>query len=154
MSLMPYVEIKYESRGSLIIMRHRHSRRQSGAIAEVNMTPLIDMVFILLIFFIVTTSFVKETGVDVSRPSAKTAVQKELANILISITPNGEVWMDKRQIDRRAVRANVERMHAENPEGAVIILADKEAKTGLLIEVMDQARLAGVANVSIAAERD
>jgi biopolymer transport protein ExbD len=135
-------------------MRHRHSRRQSGAIAEVNMTPLIDMVFILLIFFIVTTSFVKETGVDVSRPSAKTAVQKELANILISITPNGEVWMDKRQIDRRAVRANVERMHAENPEGSVIILADKEAKTGLLIEVMDQARLAGVANVSIAAERD
>jgi biopolymer transport protein ExbD len=92
--------------------------------------------------------------VDVSRPSAKTAVQKELANILISITPNGEVWMDKRQIDRRAVRANVERMHAENPEGSVIILADKEAKTGLLIEVMDQARLAGVANVSIAAERD
>lgn len=135
-------------------MRHRHSRRQSGAIADVNMTPLIDMVFILLIFFIVTTSFVKETGVDVSRPSAHSAVSKELANILISITPNGEVWMDKRQIDRRAVRANVERMHAENPEGSVIILADKEAKTGLLIEVMDQARLAGVANVSIAAERD
>ncbi|MBE0438625.1 MAG: biopolymer transporter ExbD [Gammaproteobacteria bacterium] len=135
-------------------MRHRHSRRQSGAIAEVNMTPLIDMVFILLIFFIVTTSFVKETGVDISRPSAKTAVQKELANILIAIKPNGEVWMDGRQIDQRAVRANVERMHAENPEGSVIILADKEAKTGLLIEVMDQARLAGVANVSIAAERD
>jgi biopolymer transport protein ExbD len=135
-------------------MRNRHSRRQSGAVAEINMTPLIDMVFILLIFFIVTTSFVKETGVDVSRPSAKTAVKKERANILISITPNGEVWMDKRQVDRRAVRANVERMHAENPEGSVIILADKEAKTGLLIEVMDQARLAGIANVSIAAQRD
>jgi len=135
-------------------MRTRHSRRQSGAIAEVNMTPLIDMVFILLIFFIVTTSFVKETGVDVSRPSAKTAVKKEKANILIAIKPNGEVWIDKRQVDRRAVRANVERLHAENPEGSVIILADKESKTGLLIEVMDQARLAGVANVSIAAERD
>jgi biopolymer transport protein ExbD len=135
-------------------MRNRHSRRQSGAIAEINMTPLIDMVFILLIFFIVTTSFVKETGVDVSRPSAKTAVKKEQANILIAIKPNGEVWMDKRQVDRRAVRANVERMHAENPEGSVIILADQDAKTGLLIEVMDQARLAGVANVSIAAERD
>lgn len=135
-------------------MRNRHSRRQSGVVAEINMTPLIDMVFILLIFFIVTSTFVKETGVDVSRPSAKTAVKKELANILISITPNGEVWMDKRQVDRRAVRANVERMHAENPEGSVIILADKEAKTGLLIEVMDQARLAGVANVSIAAQRD
>lgn len=135
-------------------MKTRHSRRQSGAIAEVNMTPLIDMVFILLIFFIVTTSFVKETGVDVSRPSAKTAVKKEKANILIAIKPNGEVWIDKRQVDRRAVRANVERLHAENPEGSVIVLADKESKTGLLIEVMDQARLAGVANVSIAAERD
>lgn len=135
-------------------MSKRHSRRQSGAMAEVNMTPLIDMVFILLIFFIVTTSFVKETGVDVSRPSAKTAVKKEHANILIAIKPNGEIWMDKRLVDRRAVRANVERMHAENPEGSVIILADKESKTGLLIEAMDQARLAGVANVSIAAERD
>ena len=135
-------------------MRNRHSRRQSGAAAEINMTPLIDMVFILLIFFIVTTSFVKETGVDVNRPSAKTAVKKDLANIMIAITENGEIKMESRTIDRRAVRANVERMHAENPEGSVIILADKEAKTGLLIEVMDQARLAGVANVSIAAERD
>ncbi len=135
-------------------MRNRHSRRQSGGIADINMTPLIDMVFILLIFFIVTTSFVKETGVDVNRPTAKTAVKKERANILISIRANDEIWMDKRQIDRRAVRANVERMHAENPEGSVIILADEEAKTGLLIEVMDQARLAGVANVSIAAERE
>ncbi|MBD3634752.1 MAG: biopolymer transporter ExbD [Methylophaga sp.] len=135
-------------------MRNRHSRRQSGGIADINMTPLIDMVFILLIFFIVTTSFVKETGVDVNRPTAKTAVKKERANILISIRANDEIWMDKRQIDRRAVRANVERMHAENPEGSVIILADEEAKTGLLIEVMDQARLAGVSNVSIAAERE
>ena len=135
-------------------MRKRHSRRQSGGIAEINMTPLIDMVFILLIFFIVTTSFVKETGVDVNRPSAKTAVEKERANILISIRENDEIWMDQRQIDRRAVRANVESMYAENPEGSVIILADENAKTGLLIEVMDQARLAGVANVSIAAERD
>lgn len=135
-------------------MRNRHSRRQSGGIAEINMTPLIDMVFILLIFFIVSTSFVKETGVDVNRPTAATAVKKERANILISIKPNGEIWMDKRQIDRRAVRANVERMHAENPEGSVIIVADEDAKTGLLIEVMDQARLAGVASVSIAAERE
>jgi biopolymer transport protein ExbD len=135
-------------------MRNRHARRQSGSVAEINMTPLIDMVFILLIFFIVTTSFVKETGVDVSRPSAKTAVKKELANIMVAITASGEIHIDGRNIDRRAVRANVERLHAENPEGSVIILADKEAKTGLLIEVMDQARLAGIANVSIAAEQD
>tara|TARA_B110000093_G_scaffold67608_1_gene73505 strand:+ start:315 stop:671 length:357 start_codon:yes stop_codon:yes gene_type:complete len=118
------------------------------------MTPLIDMVFILLIFFIVTTSFVNETGVDVNRPSAETAVNKELANIMVAITSSGQINIGGRVIDRRAVRANIERLHAENPEGSVIIIADKDAKTGLLIEVMDQARLAGIANVSIAAERD
>mgnify|MGYP001167827953 CR=1 FL=1 len=135
-------------------MRNRHSRRESGSVAEINMTPLIDMVFILLIFFIVTTSFVNETGVDVNRPSAETAVNKELANIMVAITSSGEINIGGRVVDRRAVRANIERLHAENPEGSVIIIADKDAKTGLLIEVMDQARLAGIANVSIAAERD
>ena len=135
-------------------MRNRHSRRESGSAAEINMTPLIDMVFILLIFFIVTTSFVNETGVDVNRPSAETAVKKELANIMVAITSSGQINIGGRVVDRRAVRANIERLHAENPEGSVIIIADKDAKTGLLIEVMDQARLAGIANVSIAAERD
>jgi|TARA_B110000495_G_C22892792_1_gene520782 biopolymer transport protein ExbD len=135
-------------------MRNRHSRRESGSVAEINMTPLIDMVFILLIFFIVTTSFVNETGVDVNRPSAETAVNKELANIMVAITSSGQINIGGRVVDRRAVRANIERLHAENPEGSVIIIADKDAKTGLLIEVMDQARLAGIANVSIAAERD
>lgn len=135
-------------------MRNKHSRRESGSVAEINMTPLIDMVFILLIFFIVTTSFVNETGVDVNRPSAETAVNKELANIMVAITSSGEINIGGRIVDRRAVRANIERLHAENPEGSVIIIADKDAKTGLLIEVMDQARLAGIANVSIAAERD
>ena len=135
-------------------MRNRHSRRGSGSVAEINMTPFIDMVFILLIFFIVTTSFVNETGVDVNRPSAETAVNKELANIMVAITSSGQINIGGRVVDRRAVRANIERLHAENPEGSVIIIADKDAKTGLLIEVMDQARLAGIANVSIAAERD
>ena len=135
-------------------MRNRHSRRGSGSVAEINMTPLIDMVFILLIFFIVTTSFVNETGVDVNRPSAETAVNKELANIMVAITSSGQINIGGRVVDRRALRANIERLHAENPEGSVIIIADKDVKTGLLIEVMDQARLAGIANVSIAAERD
>tara|TARA_B110000977_G_scaffold197209_1_gene279181 strand:- start:418 stop:825 length:408 start_codon:yes stop_codon:yes gene_type:complete len=135
-------------------MRNRHSRRESGSAAEINMTPLIDMVFILLIFFIVTTSFVNETGVDVNRPSAETAVNKELANIMVAITSSGQINIGGRVVDRRALRANIERLHAENPEGSVIIIADKDVKTGLLIEVMDQARLAGIANVSIAAERD
>jgi len=119
--------------------------------ASFDMTPMLDIVFIMLIFFIVTTSFVKESGVDVSRPSAQTAERKERGNILIAITADNQVWIDKRQIDLRAVRANVERLHAENPEGGVIIQADKSSNNGTLISVIDQARLAGVSNVSIAA---
>ncbi|RDH91682.1 MAG: biopolymer transporter ExbD [endosymbiont of Seepiophila jonesi] len=134
-------------------MRHRHTGSESGDVA-INLTPLIDMVFILLIFFMVTSSFVKETGVDVDRPSAATAVRKERASILIAVTSKGEVWIDKRRVDLRAVRANVERLHAENPEGAVVILADEQAPTGTVVRVLDQARLAGVESVSIAASQD
>jgi biopolymer transport protein ExbD len=89
--------------------------------------------------------------VDVNRPSAEAAERKERGNILIAVRANGEIWMDERQVDVRAVRANVERLHAENPEGSVVIVADEESRTGLVVEVMDQARLAGVNEVSIAA---
>jgi len=116
------------------------------------MTPMLDVVFIMLIFFIVTASFVKEAGVDVNRPNAETAEQQNRGNIMIAIRPNGEVWVDRRPVDVRALRANVERLRAENPEGTVVILADKESQTGLLVEVMDQVRLAGVSNVAIAAD--
>jgi len=119
---------------------------------EINMTPMLDVVFILLIFFIVTASFVKEAGIDVNRPSAKTAVKKEKANILVAISENGEVWVDRRQVDVRAVRANIERLHAENPQGSVVIQADKKSTTEILIKVMDSAYQAGVENVSIAAQ--
>ncbi|MEC9364154.1 MAG: ExbD/TolR family protein [Sinimarinibacterium flocculans] len=121
--------------------------------AQIDLTPMLDMSFILLIFFIVTTSFVKEAGIDVSRPSAATAERKERGNILIAIRSNGEIWIDKRVVDKRAVRATVERLHAENPEGSVVIIADKTSETGTLVEVMDQVRLAGVFNVSIAADQ-
>jgi biopolymer transport protein ExbD len=119
--------------------------------AAIDLTPMLDVVFIMLIFFIVTASFVKEAGVDVSRPNAETAEQQQRGNILIAIRPNGEIWIDRRAVDVRALRANVERLRAENPEGTVVILADKESQTGLLVEVMDQVRLAGVSNVAIAA---
>ena len=118
---------------------------------ELNIAPLIDMVFILLIFFLVTTSFVKETGVDINRPSAATAVSKEKANILIAVTEDDRIFMDKREIDIRAVRANVERALAENPEGSVIIVADRESRTGIAIKVMDGCKLAGAKNISLAA---
>jgi len=129
----------------------RRRRIQSEEDTGLDMTPMLDIVFIMLIFFIVTTSFVKESGIDVNRPGAQTTERKERGNILIAITAQNDIWIDKRQIEVRAVRANVERLHAENPEGAVIIQADKESKNGLLVEVIDQTRLAGVTNVSIAA---
>ena len=122
--------------------------------AEINITPMHDVVFIMLIFFIVTASFVKESGLEVNRPDAPTAVKKENANILVAIGASNEIWINRRRIDPRAVRANIERMHAENPEGAVIIQADKKAFTETLVLVMDSARQAGVFNVSIAAETD
>ncbi|RLU00609.1 ExbD/TolR family protein [Ketobacter sp.] len=117
----------------------------------IDLTPMLDVVFIMLIFFIVTASFVKESGIDVNRPDAETAQKKERANILVAIDERNQIWIDKRQVDPRAVRANIERLHAENPQGSVVIQADKNSKNERLVQVMDAARQAGVYNVSIAA---
>jgi len=118
---------------------------------EINLTPMLDVVFIMLIFFIVTASFIKEAGIDVNRPDAPTSQKVEDANILIAISANDEIWMDRRLIDPRAVRANIERLHAENPKGSVVIQADKKSTNEMLVTVMDASRSAGVFNVSIAA---
>jgi biopolymer transport protein ExbD len=131
----------------------RRVKRESDD-AQIDLTPMLDVVFIMLIFFIVTTSFVKETGVDINRPSAATAEKKSKGNILVAIKPNGDIWIDKRQIDVRAVRANIQRMKAKFPQSSVIIQSDSEARTGILVKVMDQIRLAGVKNISIAASTD
>ena len=128
----------------------RRIRRESDE-PPVDLTPMLDVVFIMLIFFIVTTSFVKETGIDINRPSAATAEKKSQGNILIAITQGGEIWLDKRPIDIRAVRAHIQRLKAKFPQSSVIIQSDKKAETGTLVEVMDQVRLAGVQNISIAA---
>ena len=132
-------------------MRRRRLQEQDDT--EVNLTPMLDVVFIMLIFFIVTASFVKEAGIDVSRPDAATAERKERGNILVAISESGQIWIDKRHVDIRAVRANIERLAAENPQGSVVIQADKDSKNGILVQVMDAARLAGVEQVSIAAEK-
>lgn len=120
--------------------------------ADIDITPMLDVVFIMLIFFIVTSTFIKESGIDVNRPQAATAVKKAKANILIAINADNEIWIDRRQVDIRSVRPNIERLHAENPQGSVVIQADKESKTDTLIQVMDASREAGVYNVSIAAQ--
>ncbi|MCH2173739.1 biopolymer transporter ExbD [Myxococcota bacterium] len=132
-------------------MARKHRNREVEE-SEVNMTPMLDVVFIMLIFFIVTASFVKESGIDINRPDASTAERKQRGNILVAISETGQIWIDKRQVDVRALRPNIERLHAENPQGAVVIQADKSSKNGLLVDVMDAAREAGVYNVSIAAE--
>ncbi|MCT7360788.1 MAG: biopolymer transporter ExbD [Thalassobium sp.] len=119
---------------------------------EIDITPMLDVVFIMLIFFIVTASFVKESGIEVNRPDASTAQSKPRANILIAINDQGEIWINKRKVDESQVRANIERMHAENPQGTVVIQADEEAKTRQLVAVMDAARQAGVYDVSLATE--
>jgi biopolymer transport protein ExbD len=133
-------------------MKQFFNQQQQDEESEINITPMLDVVFIMLIFFIVTATFVKEAGIDVNRPDAATAVKQEKANILIAISANDTIWIDRRQIDIRSVRPNIERLHAENPQGTVVIQADKESKTDTLIQVMDASRQAGVYNVSIAAQ--
>ena len=120
--------------------------------AQIDMTPMLDVTFIMLIFFIVTTSFVKEAGVDVARPGAETGAPQK-ANIMIGVSQTGQVWMSKRQITMDAVRPYVESARSESPESSVIIVADRLAPAGTVIEVMDQARLAGVTNVAIATQK-
>ncbi|MBT5861556.1 MAG: biopolymer transporter ExbD [Woeseiaceae bacterium] len=118
---------------------------------EINLTPMLDVVFIMLIFFIVTASFVKEAGIDVNRPDAPvTETKPEDANILIVVDANDDIWIDRRVIDPRAVRANIERLHAENPKGSVVIQPNKRSTNKMLVTIMDSARSAGVYNISIA----
>lgn len=121
--------------------------------SDIDLTPMLDVVFIMLIFFIVTASFVKEAGIDVNKPDATTAVVKEQANILVGIDSRNQIWINKRQVDPRSVRANIERLHAENPQGTVVIQADRDSRNERLVQVMDAAREAGVYNVAIAANR-
>ena len=119
----------------------------------INMSPLIDLVFLLLIFFMVTTSFVRETGIDVQRPAASTATLTENGNILVAVSKEGTLHFDGKKIDLRSLRSHITRALSENPEGSVVIVADKISYTGLVIQVMDQCRLAGARRVSLAASK-
>jgi biopolymer transport protein ExbD len=128
-----------------------HSHAAESEETGIDLAPMLDFVLNLLIFFIITTSFVKEAGVTVTREQALTAEHKDSGNILIAIRPNGEIWMDKREVDLRDVRAQIERLHVERPEDTVVIIADKDSQMGVLTQVMDQVKLGGVSDVSIAA---
>ena len=119
---------------------------------EVNLTPMLDVVFIMLIFFIVVASFVNEAGLDVNRPDALRYPVPEVENILVVIDTNSEIWIDNRLIDPRALRANIERLHAENPNAGIVIQADKKSSNNTLVQVMDASRQAGAYELSLAAE--
>src|SRR5260221_79164 len=129
----------------------RHSHQEDTSSTGIDLAPMLDFVLNLLIFFIITTSFIKEAGITVSRPEAETAEHKESGNILIAIRSNGDIWMDKRHVDLREVRPFIERLHVERPDDTVVIIADKVSQTGVLTQVMDQVKLGGVNEVSIAA---
>ena len=135
-------------------MRRNGSNATADEGSEIDLTPMLDVVFIMLIFFIVTASFIKEAGIEVNRPEASTATKKENVNILIAVSATNEIWIDKRRVDKRAVRSVVERMHAENPKGAVVIQADNESNTETVAGVIDSARAAGVYDVSLATEQE
>ena len=120
---------------------------------EIDITPMLDVVFIMLIFFIVTATFVKISGIEVDAPKASTSVVQENANILIAIDANNKIWINRREVDFRALRPNIERLHAENPKGMVVIQADKMSRNEILVKVMDASRKAGVYDIALAADR-
>jgi biopolymer transport protein ExbD len=132
---------------------HHTKRHAQTEEAEINITPMLDIVFIMLIFFIVTTSFTKETGAVIVKPVAEQSVALKNGTILIGVRPNNDIWMAKRQIEMREVRHMVERARAENPEGSVVIVADRGSDIGTVTQVMDQLRLAGVEGIAISTRK-
>lgn len=133
-------------------MRRRGRFSGSQDDSDINLTPMLDVVFIMLIFFIVTATFIKQAGIDVYRPDALTASQKPTVSVLLAIGPNGDIWIDKKRVDVTAVRAHIERLHAENPKGTLVIQADRAAKSEKLMAVLNAARAAGIKEVAIATE--
>lgn len=132
-------------------MRMRRHSASNNDEAGIDLTPMLDVVFIMLIFFIVTSTFIKTTGIEVNTPTADSTEQQPRGNILIAVNPEGEIWIDREQVDIRAVRAAVERMRVDQPDSTVVVQADQDARSGLVIRVMDQVRLAGVQDVALAA---
>ncbi len=119
---------------------------------EINMTPMLDIVFIMLIFFIVTATFMKEAGVTVQKPEALTGDRQDQASIIVAVTDKDEVWVNKTVVDVKALRPLIEKLHAENPKGTVVIEADKDARAGLMIAVADAIQAAGVPKVAVSTE--
>jgi len=134
-------------------MRRESNRfSRSDDESDINLTPMLDVVFIMLIFFIVTATFIKQAGIDVFRPEALTAELKPTVSVLVAISGNGDIWIDKKRVDVNAVRAHIERLHAENPKGGLVIQADRDAKSEKLMAVLNAARAAGLVQVAISTQ--
>lgn len=131
----------------------RSSVRSEEQGAEIDLTPMLDVTFIMLIFFIVTASFVKEAGIEVNRPDASTSNKKDAVSILVAVSNDNQVWIDGRRVDVRAVRSVIEKLHAENPKGTVVVQADMKSNTETVVQVVDAARAAGIYDVSLATEQ-
>ncbi len=134
-------------------MRKIRTHARSDDESDLNLTPMLDVVFIMLIFFIVTATFIKQAGIDVFRPDALTSAQKPTVSVLVAISESGEIWIDKKQVDAAAVAAHIERLHIENPKGGLVIQADRDAKYEVLKAVLDAARAVNLNEVAIATEQ-
>ena len=133
-------------------MARRNTIQQSEGDEDVNVTPLLDIVFIMLIFFIVTSTFVKEPGIDPERPEAETAQERRLASIIVAISDEDEIWINKERVELEEVRAQVEQLRRENPRGTAVVQADAKSKTRLLVEVVNQIRATGISDVAVSTE--
>ncbi len=127
--------------------RHNPPPEETG----IDLAPMLDFVMNLLIFFIIAAAFVQESGIRVNKPSAETAKEEDKTSILVAISADNEIWMNRERVDIRRLRSAIERISRDKPKAIVLIQADQDARAGLMVEVMDQARLAGVPDVSIAA---
>ena len=127
-------------------------RRKEEDDSQIDMTPMLDVVFIMLIFFIVTATFIKESGIEVNRPDTKTAQFKKTVSLLVAVSPDSAIWIDKKKVDVRNVRPLMERLHAENPKGGLVIQADMDSKVEKVLAIMDAARTIGISQVAIAGE--
>lgn len=133
-------------------MRKNHALGQEEESEEINLTPMLDVVFIMLIFFIVTATFIKEAGIQVERPDTVSADTQDDAAILIAISAADEIWIDRKERAPQAVRGVIERLHAENPKGSIVIQADEDSTNEMLVLVMEAAKAVGVSNVAIASD--
>ncbi len=130
----------------------RRSAKTDDKVAD--LTPMLDVVFIMLIFFIVTATFIKETGIEVNRPDTQTAEMKKYVSLLVAVGPDSTIWIDKKKVDIRNVRAIIEQLHSENPKGGMVIQADSASKTEKVLQIMEAARQVGIKQVAIAGEQD